>query len=45
LVNRRTLSDRLARSTPELVVEKLATDGEDTGGSERAVYASLLETF
>jgi len=47
-VDRSPVKGRLARSTPELIVEKLADrngDDEDTEGDERAFYASLLETF
>jgi len=46
-VDRTPVKGRLARSTPELIVEKLA-DGEgrsDSTGDEEAFYASLLEKF
>jgi DNA mismatch repair protein MutS2 len=43
-VDRSPVKGKLARSTPELIVEKLADDG--TGGdSERQFYGSLLEKF
>jgi DNA mismatch repair protein MutS2 len=46
-VDRSPIKGQLARSTPELIVEKLADgDGEsDSTGEERAFYASLLEKF
>ena len=39
-VNRSPVKDHLARSTPELIVEKLADDADDS-----EFYASLLEKF
>jgi DNA mismatch repair protein MutS2 len=52
-VNRSPVKDRLARSTPELIVEKLAEESTETrpesddGASTRAgsFYADLLEKF
>ena len=38
-VNRSPVTDHLARSTPELIVEKLATDADDD------FYGRLLEKF
>jgi dsDNA-specific endonuclease/ATPase MutS2 len=45
-VNRSPVKNHLARSTPELIVEKLAgeSDGDDEDGG-RAFYAELLEKF
>jgi DNA mismatch repair protein MutS2 len=42
-VDRSPVKGRLARSTPELIVEKLAADG--AGTDAEAFYASLLEKF
>jgi dsDNA-specific endonuclease/ATPase MutS2 len=42
-VNRSPVTDHLARSTPELIVEKLATDS--TEDDDVAFYARLLEKF
>jgi dsDNA-specific endonuclease/ATPase MutS2 len=42
-VNRSPVKDHLARSTPELIVEKLAEAG--TGEARRAFYERLLEKF
>ncbi|AGB39596.1 MutS-related protein [Natronococcus occultus] len=46
-VNRSPVKDRLARSTPELIVEKLADESEQESESirERSFYATLLEKF
>jgi len=52
-VDRTPVKGRLAKSTPELIVEKLATGGEgavkegagDEAHDERDFYASLLEKF
>ncbi|AFZ72713.1 MutS-related protein [Natronobacterium gregoryi] len=51
-VNRSPVKDHLARSTPELIVEKLATDADEAatnGGEETAAspafYDRLLEKF
>ncbi len=41
VVNRSPVKDHLARSTPELIVEKLAEDGDE----EAAFYEGLLEKF
>ena len=41
VVNRSPVKDHLARSTPELIVEKLAEEG----GGEGAFYEGLLEKF
>ncbi len=43
-VERSPVKGKLARSTPELIVEKLA-DGQRGDDVERAFYASLLEKF
>jgi DNA mismatch repair protein MutS2 len=43
-VDRSPVKGRLARSTPELIVEKLA-DGDGGSDDERSFYASLLEKF
>jgi dsDNA-specific endonuclease/ATPase MutS2 len=43
-VDRSPVKGRLARSTPELIVEKLAEDGAGED-AERAFYAALLEKF
>ncbi|WP_181692151.1 helix-hairpin-helix domain-containing protein [Natronomonas sp. LN261] len=40
-VNRSPVKDHLARSTPELIVEKLADEGENDG----EFYSALLEKF
>ena len=42
-VDRSPVKGRLARSTPELIVEKLAKDGEDETATD--FYAALLEKF
>jgi len=42
-VDRSPVKGQLARSTPELIVEKL--DDDDTGEDERAFYARLLAKF
>ncbi|WP_135536746.1 MutS-related protein [Halostella pelagica] len=49
-VNRSPVKDHLARSTPELIVEKLATDADGNGGASAADHAAafydgLLEKF
>ncbi|PSQ32179.1 hypothetical protein BRD09_04405, partial [Halobacteriales archaeon SW_10_68_16] len=52
-VDRTPVKGRLAKSTPELIVEKLATGGDsavkegagDEAHDERDFYASLLEKF
>ncbi|WP_254766114.1 helix-hairpin-helix domain-containing protein [Salinilacihabitans rarus] len=46
-VNRSPVKDHLARSTPELIVEKLAgeADGGRSAGGEVAFYDRLLEKF
>ncbi|MFC7167281.1 MutS-related protein [Halospeciosus flavus] len=44
VVERSPVKDHLARSTPELIVEKLA-EGEDGAAGERAFYDRLLEKF
>jgi len=41
IVNRSPIKGRLARSTPELIVEKLA----DSDGSESQFYHRLLQKF
>ncbi len=43
-LDRSPVKGRLARSTPELIVEKLASDGNGDDG-EQTFYASLLEKF
>ena len=43
-LDRSPVKGRLARSTPELIVEKLS-DGDDAESVERDFYASLLEKF
>jgi dsDNA-specific endonuclease/ATPase MutS2 len=47
-VNRSPVTDHLARSTPELIVEKLATEADgdrDDAAADDAFYARLLEKF
>ncbi|QDX40134.1 helix-hairpin-helix domain-containing protein [Salarchaeum sp. JOR-1] len=44
VVDRSPVKDHLARSTPELIVEKLA-DGDEGSDRERAFYRRLLEKF
>jgi len=49
-VNRSPVTDHLARSTPELIVEKLATKGDgagatDGGDGDSDFYGRLLEKF
>ncbi|AZH23950.1 helix-hairpin-helix domain-containing protein [Haloplanus aerogenes] len=48
-VNRSPVTDHLARSTPELIVEKLATEGDGAGvadgGDGDDFYGRLLEKF
>ncbi|WP_263021138.1 MutS2 family protein [Natronobiforma cellulositropha] len=45
-VNRSPVSDHLARSTPELIVEKLAREAHEGGGAhEPNFYGRLLEKF
>ena len=51
MVDRSPVKGRLARSTPELIVEKLADGATDDGAADRApedegsFYASLLSKF
>jgi len=44
-VERSPVKGRLARSTPELIVEKLADGDGDSDDTEREFYDSLLEKF
>jgi len=44
-VDRSPAKDHLARSTPELIVEKLAGEGDGEGGDGATFYDRLLEKF
>jgi len=45
VVDRTPVKGRLARSTPELIVEKLADEGEDGRDDEGTFYRALLSKF
>jgi DNA mismatch repair protein MutS2 len=45
VVDRSPRKDHLARSTPELIVEKLADDAADDAAGQGAFYGRLLEKF
>ncbi|WP_254832368.1 MutS-related protein [Haloglomus salinum] len=45
VVERSPRKDHLARSTPELIVEKLARDGDGEGDDDRSFYDDLLAKF